>query len=98
MSHMSQMRIFLSHSSADKDYCHAIVAALRSADADVWYDDHHLGTGQLLDEITRELAETHVGRRGRWKQWRNNEQTQVMRSIGKRRVDFICWLEPQAAH
>lgn len=52
---MSQMRIFVSHSSADNAFCEALVKALRDADADVWYDQHNLGATSLLDVITREL-------------------------------------------
>jgi formylglycine-generating enzyme required for sulfatase activity/Tfp pilus assembly protein PilF len=52
---MAQVRIFVSHSSTDKPFVDALVHALREAGADVWYDEHNLGTGQLLDEIQREL-------------------------------------------
>ncbi|MBA3824434.1 MAG: toll/interleukin-1 receptor domain-containing protein [Ktedonobacterales bacterium] len=52
---MATMQIFVSHSHADNAFCQAIVAALRSADADVWYDEHNLGSGQMLDVIQREL-------------------------------------------
>jgi tetratricopeptide (TPR) repeat protein len=50
------MKVFVSHSSADKAVCDALVAALRGAGADVWYDEHNLGAGVLRDEIMRELA------------------------------------------
>jgi predicted esterase len=36
----TQMKIFLSHNHKDVAYCHALVAALRGAGADVWYDEH----------------------------------------------------------
>ncbi|HEX5548260.1 MAG TPA: toll/interleukin-1 receptor domain-containing protein [Ktedonobacterales bacterium] len=52
---MAQLRIFLSHSSADRDFADALARALRGAGADVWYDETHLGTGQLLDEISAQL-------------------------------------------
>jgi tetratricopeptide (TPR) repeat protein len=52
---MAQMRILVSHSSTDKPACDAFVGALRGAGADVWYDEHNLGAGQLMDEIQREL-------------------------------------------
>jgi tetratricopeptide (TPR) repeat protein len=52
---MAQMRIFVSHSSTDKRACDAFVGAMRGAGADVWYDEHNLGAGQLMDEIQREL-------------------------------------------
>jgi tetratricopeptide (TPR) repeat protein len=51
-----QMQVFLSHSSADAPFANTLVVALRGAGADVWIDDSHLGTGQLLEEITRQLA------------------------------------------
>jgi hypothetical protein len=38
----NQMRIFVSHSHKDDAACHARVAALRDASADVWYDEHNL--------------------------------------------------------
>jgi tetratricopeptide (TPR) repeat protein len=53
---MARMRVFVSHSSADKASCDALVSALRGAGADVWYDEHNLGAGMLRDEIMRELA------------------------------------------
>jgi uncharacterized protein YfaA (DUF2138 family) len=49
---MAQLRIFLSHSSSDRDFADVLARALRGAGADVWYDETHLGTGQLLDEIS----------------------------------------------
>jgi tetratricopeptide (TPR) repeat protein len=52
----TQMQIFLSHSSADKDMCDQLVAALRGAGADVWYDEHNLGAGVLRREIMKELS------------------------------------------
>lgn len=57
---MSQMRIFLSHSSQDKPFADALVRALRGAEADVWYDEHNLGAGVLRREIMRELADRPV--------------------------------------
>lgn len=57
---MAQMRIFLSHSSSDKEFADALAGALREAGADVWYDESHLGTGQLLDEITEQLQSRPV--------------------------------------
>lgn len=57
---MDQLRIFVSHSSRDKTFADALVKALRDAGADVWYDEHNLGTGQLLEEIQRELRARSV--------------------------------------
>jgi tetratricopeptide (TPR) repeat protein len=51
-----RLRVFVSHSHQDNDFCHQIVQALRDAGADVWYDEHNLGWGELHDEIQRELG------------------------------------------
>jgi hypothetical protein len=51
----TQLKVFLSHSSQDKPVCDQLVTALRGAGADVWYDEHNLGAGQVLEEIQREL-------------------------------------------
>ncbi len=51
-----QLRVFVSHATDDSGFCHTIVAALRGAGADVWYDEHNLGSGRLADEILRELG------------------------------------------
>jgi hypothetical protein len=53
-------RIFVSHSHEDDAFCRALVAGLRQAGADVWYDEHNLGSGQLLDTVERELRERPV--------------------------------------
>lgn len=52
---MEQPHIFMSHSSVNKNFTDALVTGLRQAGADVWYDEHNLGAGLLLDEIPREL-------------------------------------------
>ena len=52
---MSQLRVFLSHSSQDKSIADAVVQGLRAAGADVWYDEQNLGAGLLMNEIQREL-------------------------------------------
>jgi CheY-like chemotaxis protein len=57
---MTQMRIFVSHSSTDNTFCAAIVNALTDAGADVWYDDQSMGAGHLLDVIQRELRARSV--------------------------------------
>jgi tetratricopeptide (TPR) repeat protein len=51
-----QLRVFVSHASEDSAFCYTIVAALREAGADVWYDEHNMGSGRLADEILRELG------------------------------------------
>jgi hypothetical protein len=51
-----QLRVFVSHSHQDTAFCQQIVRALREAGADVWYDEHNLGSGQLMSVIQRELS------------------------------------------
>lgn len=51
-----QLRVFVSHCHEDGDFCRTLVAALREAGADVWYDEHNLSTGQLRDVIQREMG------------------------------------------
>ncbi len=52
---MAVLKIFVSHSHQDNAFCRQLVQALRDANADVWYDEHNLGSGQLLDRIEAEL-------------------------------------------
>src|SRR5258708_21757227 len=52
---MSTLKVFVSHSHEDDAFCRQLVSALRQAEADVWYDEHNLGSGQLLDTIESEL-------------------------------------------
>ncbi|HEY1388571.1 MAG TPA: toll/interleukin-1 receptor domain-containing protein [Ktedonobacterales bacterium] len=47
--------IFISHSHEDTAFCQVLVTALRGAGADVWYDEHNLGAGHLMDVIQQEL-------------------------------------------
>ena len=47
--------IFVSHSHEDKAFCQSLVTALRNAGADVWYDEHNMESGNLMDVIMREL-------------------------------------------
>ena len=49
------LRVFVSHSHEDDAFCQPVVTALRDAGADVWYDEHNLGSGNLMDVIMREL-------------------------------------------
>lgn len=57
---MATMRVFVSHSHEDDAFCRAVVAGLRGAGADVWYDEHNMGSGQLIDTIERELRARSV--------------------------------------
>jgi Flp pilus assembly protein TadD len=51
-----QLRVFVSHSHEDDAFCRAIVTALRDASADVWYDEHNMGSGLLMSVIQSELG------------------------------------------
>jgi hypothetical protein len=48
-------RIFVSHAHEDNAWCRSFVQGLRQAGADIWYDEHNLGYGELGVEIEREL-------------------------------------------
>jgi hypothetical protein len=52
---VTALPIFVSHSHEDTGFCHALVTRLRDAGADVWYDEHNLASGNLMDVIMREL-------------------------------------------
>lgn len=49
-------RIFVSHAHEDNDWCRGFVNALRDKGADVWYDEHNLGHGRLMEKIELELS------------------------------------------
>ena len=51
------VRIFVSHSHEDNAWCRDFVMLLRDLGADVWYDEHNLGSGMLMDVIERELRD-----------------------------------------
>lgn len=51
---MSEMRVFISYSHTDKNFCDVVVKALRGAGADVWYDES-MGAAHLLDVVQHEL-------------------------------------------
>lgn len=57
---MPIMSIFVNHSHHDAPFCHKLVRALRDAGADVWYDEHNLASGQLLDVVQHELDQHSV--------------------------------------
>ncbi|HET9980448.1 MAG TPA: DUF929 family protein [Ktedonobacterales bacterium] len=57
---MAAPRVFVSHSTADTEYCRAFVAALRETlgeSAAVWFDENNLGTDELRQVIDRELQQ-----------------------------------------
>src|SRR5215469_7031873 len=57
---MGKISIFISHCQEDEDFCRVLVSSLRSVDADVWYDEHNLETGQLIDTIQYEIERRPV--------------------------------------
>ena len=57
---MTAMRIFVSYSHTDSSFCRALVLSLRAAGADVWYDEHNLDSGQLMDVVQREIDSRSV--------------------------------------
>ena len=57
---MAQMKVFVSHSHTNNDFCAELVKGLKAAGADVWYDDESLHTGQLGPVIERELRDRPV--------------------------------------
>jgi tetratricopeptide (TPR) repeat protein len=57
---MSQLRVFLSHSSQDKAAADQFATAFRQAGANVWYDEESLGAGHLRRTIMKELAERPI--------------------------------------
>ena len=46
-----RMMVFVSHAHEDDAFCRAVVEGLRGAAADVWYDEHNRGSGQLMAVI-----------------------------------------------
>src|SRR5258708_22791065 len=50
-----QLNVFVSHSHQDDAVCRQLVTALRGVGADVWYDEHNMGSGQLGPTIEREI-------------------------------------------
>ncbi len=57
---MAVMRLFVSHSHSDDDFCREYVDILRKGGIDVWYDEHNLGTGELHEVISREISSRPV--------------------------------------
>jgi tetratricopeptide (TPR) repeat protein len=57
---MSQLRVFLSHSSKDKAAADQLARAFRQAGADVWYDEESLGAGHLRRTIMKELGDRPI--------------------------------------
>lgn len=58
---MAQMRIFVSHSHQDNDWCRPFVEALKAVGYDVWYDETGLtGGDEWLDSIQREVENREV--------------------------------------
>lgn len=57
---MAQMMVFVSHSHEDDAFCRAVVAGLIGAGANVWYDEHNMQAGHLMEVIQRELGRRPV--------------------------------------
>ncbi len=57
---MPQLRIFLSHSHSDDAYCREFVEHLRGPDLDLWYDEHNLGSGELVDVVSKEIRNRSI--------------------------------------
>lgn len=57
---MATLQVFVSHNNEDSAFCHALVQGLRGAGADVWYDEHNMGSGMLLDTIEQEIRKRPV--------------------------------------
>jgi hypothetical protein len=53
-------QVFVSHAHEDSAWCNTFVGTLRQAGTDVWYDEHNLGYGRLMDVIERELRQRPV--------------------------------------
>lgn len=49
------MRIFVRHNHEDDGFCRELTSAMRHVGTDVWYDEHNMGAGSLLDTIELEL-------------------------------------------
>jgi serine/threonine-protein kinase len=49
------LRVFVSHSHADLDYCREFVDELRLRGVDAWFDEYDLGVGQLRRTIDQQL-------------------------------------------
>lgn len=54
------MMVFVSHAQEDYAFCREVVEGLRGAGADVWYDEHNMGPGLLMDTIEREMRRRPV--------------------------------------
>jgi tetratricopeptide (TPR) repeat protein len=52
--------IFISHNYKDNAFCEKLVAALKSAGADVWYDEHNMESGLLMETIMKELGRRKI--------------------------------------
>lgn len=52
--------IFISHNYKDNAFCEKLVTALRGAGADVWYDEHNMESGLLMETIMKELGRRKI--------------------------------------
>ena len=52
---MAQIRIFISHASADAVFAQRLAEDLRQLGADAWLDDTHMGPGDFVSRISAAL-------------------------------------------
>jgi hypothetical protein len=57
---MSQLRVYISHSAQDNDFCDKLAWALRGAGAEVWYDRHVRDAGLPGTATMHEVMESPV--------------------------------------
>jgi hypothetical protein len=61
MSNASPTRLFVSHSTQDNEWCRSLVAALKAAGNDVWYDEQGLtGGATWVETLQREVQARDV--------------------------------------
>src|SRR5262245_24984266 len=57
---MATVEIFISLSHEDNAFCQQLVDALSQAGADVWYDEHSMEAGRVMQVVERELRHRPV--------------------------------------
>jgi hypothetical protein len=57
---MSQLQVFLSHSSQDKAAADQFAHVFRQAGADIWHDEENLGVGHLRSTVMKELSDRPI--------------------------------------
>lgn len=54
------MKIFVSHSFDDREYCRTFVSLLRNKKWEVWFDNYDMGSMHLINEIQKHLCECEI--------------------------------------